>query len=125
MANSSYIVIDAQSGENKEIRLIDNGDTTYSISVSERTSTTPTQSSVAASTSSVSLLAANTARRGATIYNDSTADLYLKLGASASTTSFTIKLAAGDYYEVPFGYTGAVTGIWSSATGNARITELT
>jgi len=85
---------------------------------------TPTQSSVAGATSSTSLLASNSSRLGATIYNDSAAALYLKLGATASTSSFSVKIAAGGYYEVPFNYTGAIDGIWDSATGNARITEL-
>lgn len=87
-------------------------------------SATPTQSSVAGAATTTSLLASNSARLGATIYNDSTAILYLKLGATASTTSYTAQLAAGAYYEVPFQYTGAIDGIWASATGNARITEL-
>jgi hypothetical protein len=87
-------------------------------------STTPTQTSVAGSASSVQLLAASS-RRGATIFNDSAATLYLKLGTTASTTSFTVRMLANAYYEVPFGYMGQIDGIWSSATGNARITELT
>ena len=85
---------------------------------------TPAQSSVAGSASSVSLLASNANRLGATITNDSSATLYVKLGATASTTSYTVKLVQDAYYEVPYGYTGAIDGIWSSATGNARITEL-
>ncbi len=99
----------------------------HSVLVAPR-ATTPTQTSVASSASSVSLLAANNARKGATIYNDSTQILYLKLGATASTTSYTIQLpaapAVNSYYEVPFGYVGAIDGIWASANGNARITEL-
>lgn len=90
----------------------------------EASAATPAQSSVAGSASSVSLLAANADRRGASITNDSTALLYLKLGTTASTTSYTVKMAAGALYEVPFGYTGAIDGIWASATGNARITEV-
>lgn len=86
---------------------------------------TPTQSSVAGSASSASLLAANTSRLGATIFNDSVSPLYLKLGTTASTSSFTVKINPGGYYEVPFGYSGAIDGIWDTATGNARITELT
>lgn len=86
---------------------------------------TATVTSVAGSASSVTLLASNTSRQGATIFNDSTATLYVKLGATASTTSFTVKMATDDYFEVPFSYTGVIDGIWSSATGNARITELT
>lgn len=85
---------------------------------------TPTQSSVAASATNVTLLAANANRLGATIYNDSSVNLFLKLGATASSTSFTCKIAAAGYYEIPFAYTGIIDGLWDSATGNARITEL-
>lgn len=80
--------------------------------------------SVAASASSVTLLASNGARLGATVYNDSTSDLYIKFGATASTSSYTVALGSFDYYEVPFGYTGVIDAIWISATGNARITEV-
>lgn len=92
--------------------------------VVDATSATPGQTSVPASASNVTVLAANSARMGASITNDSTALLYLKLGATASTTSYTVKMAAGAMYEVPFGYTGVIDGIWASATGNARVTEL-
>lgn len=86
---------------------------------------TGTLSNVDGSASNVTLLAANTARLGATVYNDSTAILYLKLGATASATSFTVKMQPDDYYEIPFGYYGTVDGIWASATGFARVTEIT
>lgn len=82
--------------------------------------------SVASSASSVSLLASNSGRLGATFYNDSTQICYLKLGATASNTSYTVQLGPNGYYELPPGqiYTGAVDGIWASANGNMRITEL-
>lgn len=87
--------------------------------------TTGTTTTVASSATSVTLLASNNARMGASIFNDSTAILYVKFGATASTTSFIAKLQPDDLYEVPFGYTGIIDGIWASATGNARITEIT
>ena len=87
--------------------------------------TTATLSNVAASASSVTVLASNTARRGAAVHNDSTAILYLKFGSTASATSFTVKMQPDEYYEVPFGYSGILTGIWVSATGSARVTEVT
>lgn len=60
------------------------------------------------------------------IYNNSTQVLYVNLGATATTTTaFVVALAAGAYYEVPFGYTGSVTGIWASANGSAQVTEIT
>lgn len=86
---------------------------------------TGTTSNVAGSASSVTLLTANTARIGATIFNDSTEDLLVKFGATASSTSFTVKLAQDDYYEVPANYIGIIDGIWGAATGSARITEIT
>lgn len=95
------------------------------LTTKEIRSATPTQSSVAGNASNVTLLASNASRLGATIFNDSTAFLYVKLGATSSTTSFSIKLSQDDYYEIPFGYTGIIDGIWASATGNARITEIT
>jgi hypothetical protein len=71
------------------------------------------------------VLASNTARKGATVFNDSTSAVFLKFGATASATSFTVKVASGGYFEVPFGYTGILDGIWVSANGSARVTELT
>jgi hypothetical protein len=80
--------------------------------------------SVTAAAADTQLLGVSLLRAGATIFNDSTALLYLKLGTGASTTSFTVRLGARDYYEVPFSYAGAVHGYWASATGSARITEV-
>lgn len=82
--------------------------------------------SVASSATTVTLLAANSARLGATVYNDSTQVLYLLLGAgTASASVYTVQIAAGSYYEVPFRFTGVLTGLWASANGSARITAIT
>jgi hypothetical protein len=83
-----------------------------------------TTSSVQASVSSVSLLPANSIRLGATIYNDSSGFLFVKLGAGASTGDFNIKLFPFGYYEVPFSYTGQIDGVWNTNIGFARIGEL-
>lgn len=88
-------------------------------------SPTATLSNVSSSATNVTILAANTARMGAQFYNDSTAILYLKFGTTASATSFTVPLAAATYYELPGGYTGNIDGIWVSANGACRVTELT
>jgi hypothetical protein len=85
-----------------------------------------TLSNVASSATNVTLLSLNTSRRGALFFNDSNQALFLKFGTTASTTSFTVKISAGGYYEFPQPiYTGQVDGIWSSANGSVRITELT
>lgn len=86
---------------------------------------TSTRTDVASSSSTVTVLALNANRLGATIYNDSTQNVYLKFGTTATASDFTIMLYAAQYFELPFGYTGRVDGIWVSANGNARVTELT
>lgn len=98
---------------------------TDSIAVCEAGADEATVTSVPASLTSVTLLAANPDRRGAAIFNNSSSELYLKLGVGASSTSFTYRAATNAYFEVPFRYTGIITGAWSSATGNALITEVT
>ena len=87
-------------------------------------SSTATLANVSGSASSVTLQASNTSRKKLTIFNDSSTNLYIKYGSSASSTSFSYKLAPLDTLEEQT-YTGIVTGIWDSATGAARMTELT
>lgn len=101
---------------------------TPNITATPATSGTGTITSIAGAASSTQLLASNASRKGFTVFNESTAVLYLALATSASLTAYTVQIAASGYYEMPFTprvFTGAVFGIWSSATGNARITELT
>lgn len=86
---------------------------------------TATLSNVSGSASSVTVLAANTSRLGVVIVNDSTADLYIKFGTTASTSSFTYHLYPGQTFSDAGGYTGRIDGIWSAANGAARVTELT
>ncbi len=82
-------------------------------------------SSVASSMSNQVLLAANVDRLGATIHNDSSEHLLVKLGLVATLTDFTVGMAPASYYEVPFAYIGAISGLWLAVNGAARITELT
>lgn len=102
-------------------------DSSGAVSTKEKVSSTATLSNVASSATSVTVLAANANRLGAMVYNDSTAVLYLKFGATASTSSYTVQIASLGYYELPTlsRYTGIIDGIWASANGNARVTELT
>lgn len=74
---------------------------------------------------STALLAANTARKGATVQNTDDVDpVYVTLGSTSSLTAHTVKLVPGAYYELPYGYTGAVSAIASVITP-VSITELT
>lgn len=84
-----------------------------------------TCSNVSGTASSTAILSESKGRKGWSVFNDSSAILYLKFGTTASATSYTVKLEPGDFYESPEYYAnGRVDGIWSSATGTARVTEI-
>lgn len=88
---------------------------------------TGTTTSVASQATAITILAANTARYGATVYNDDANALYLLLGTgTVSATVYTVQIPPNGYYEVPFGFTGILTGLWAAdGSGSARVTELT
>ena len=96
-----------------------------SFTVNQQRPGTIVTSSVPASVTNVTLLTANSTRLGATVFNDSSAILYIKMGVTATLTDFTIKLFPQSYWEVPFGWTGEIDGFWAHANGAARIGELT
>jgi hypothetical protein len=76
------------------------------------------------STSYGTIATANTGRLGCTIFNSGPGNLHVMLGtATASTSAFSVRLSAGDYYEVPFNYTGLIGGIFATA-GTAEVTQL-
>lgn len=82
-------------------------------------------SNVNSSASNVTLLSP-ASRRGGIVFNDSTAALNVKFGATASASSFTYRMLPGATLEFPSPiYQGIVDGIWDSANGAARIGEVT
>lgn len=93
-------------------------------------SATSTQSNVSAAAADTSVLAANANRRpGSTVANDSTSVMYVLLGSGvASATNFTAaidgKTTVPGVLTLPDGYKGAVRAFWTTATGSARVTEL-
>ena len=91
-----------------------------------QTSTSSIITSATAAITSTTVLPANTNRKAAYFYNDSTAILYLAFAATASITAYTVQIGINGYYEMPVPtlYTGLITGIWSTANGAVRITEL-
>lgn len=81
-----------------------------------------TPSQVNASAISVSLLGSNSARKGASIFNTGSTTLHLSYVTPAVATATAADLVTGAYFEVPFGYTGPIYGIWSgSPSGVANI----
>ncbi len=96
------------------------------IPTSTTKSATGTATSVAAAGTAQTLAALNASRLGISIYNESQQNLYVKLGSAATVSSYTVRLRGDAYYEVPYGYTGIITGIWDGTpAGSARITEMT
>lgn len=86
--------------------------------------TDTSQDSPIISTTRQVLLAPNPNRIGATVYNEGTASCYLKLGSGASTTSYTLQVGNGGYYELPYRYTGQIEGVTASSTAQLRVTEI-
>ena len=96
------------------------------VAVQADVAATATLANVASSATNVTLQASNTSRLWFTCHNDSSQVLYIKFGATASSTSFNIRLDSQMYYEMPGPlYTGIIDGIWVSANGSARVLELT
>lgn len=102
-------------------------DASNSASVRERRGTTATNTTVADSATSGTLLASNAARVSATVTNDSSARLYVLYGSgTASSTSYTFFLDTGETVVVD-DFTGQLTGVWATDPndGAARVTEVT
>jgi hypothetical protein len=97
----------------------------YADPSSSRIASTATPTTVAAATASTVILAANTSRKGATIWNNSSGTLSLEFGATAVANTAAVRLPANSVYEVPFDYVGQIAGIWSNTNGNAQVREFT
>jgi len=87
-------------------------------------SATSSLANVAASVTSVTCRASAAGRRKVILFNDSTSKVYVKYGATASSTSLTYSLEAGQT-STETEYTGIIDCIWVSAVGNMRVTEIT
>ena len=83
--------------------------------------------SVNGSASNVSLLVSNTLRKAAYFFNDSTSVAFVKLGTTASATSYTVRMVPLSFVTIDLdpAYTGEVDCIWATANGAMRVTELT
>ena len=89
-------------------------------------SSTADVDSLTSSASSQTLRSANADRRGLIIFNNSTAILYVKFGATASASDFTFRLVPQGVFEMQSPvYTGLIDVIHASANGTVLHTELT
>ena len=81
---------------------------------------------VASAATSVTIVAANAARRGLLLVNTDANILRIKYGATATASSFTVPIPSGGYWEMPQPiYLGIIDGIWDAdGSGSAFVTEL-
>ena len=109
-----------------------NGSTTATLEEQEvqtallRRGTAPVEKTpIAASVTSVTLLAANVNRKRGSIFanNSASATLYLSLSSTATTSSPRILPPGSIYTMDDTDYKGIVTGIWSAAVGQCNIEE--
>ena len=84
-----------------------------------------TTSNVTVSGTVATLLAANTARVGFVLWNESGQTVFVKFGSGATTSSYTRQIANGGVYEARDLYRGQVTAITSTGSGAVRVTEIT
>lgn len=91
------------------------------------TSPTATLTNLASSATSAQALASTAGRRGCMMFNDDANAVLIKFGTTASATSYTVKIPADSYWEMPAPiYTGRIDAIWlADGSGSLRITELT
>jgi hypothetical protein len=136
-ANGNPVTIDAQLagtdqqqtvtiGDGTNAGRIASVDTDGALRVETNPATAATLTNVTSSTTSKTIVAANANRRGLIVFNDSTSIMYLSYGTqTTSATAFSVKIAAGASYllDVPL-YNGAMTGVWVTATGTARVTDI-
>jgi len=88
---------------------------TGSVTVVGTGAATTVVSSAAATLTSFTMLAADPLRKIATFFKEGTNTAYLKFGATASDTSYTVKLSNNGYYETPERYTGQIDIVFSTA----------
>ena len=105
---------------------VDIGDVDVTSTVLPTGAGTSSVTSVADTTTSATLKASNSSRKQIIIQNTSSAILYVKYGATATSSDFTVLLNQNDIL-VEDHYTGIIDGIWATdpADGAAKVTEIT
>lgn len=93
------------------------------VTTSAPASSSCTITRVATSTTAVTLLAANANRKKAIIMTETGTSNYVAFGSTATATNYTYLLGANTVLEVTV-WTGSISLIRSSGTGNVQVTEL-
>jgi len=98
---------------------------TWSVSITNPTALTATLTSVNNSASTFSVLASNSNRKGAIIFNNSSVNCNVAFAATASNSLFSFQLTGSATYVMtaPI-YQGTISAICASASGTLQVTEL-
>jgi len=94
------------------------------VTVTHQQGTTVTTSNFTSTTASTVLASANANRKVLTIFNEGAGNLHICAGATCTTTSYQVRLVAGDYYEVPLNQTGLAHSAVFATAGTAKVTEI-
>jgi hypothetical protein len=86
--------------------------------------TAVTTSNFTSTTASTVLASYNATREVLTIFNEGAGNLHIAPGATCTTIAYQVRLAAGDYYEVPNHQTTITHSAVFATAGTARICEL-
>jgi hypothetical protein len=97
------------------------GKLTSPIAVTGGSVASATVTRVAVSTSVVTLLSARAARQQVVVFNEA-GTLFVKAGATASSTDYTWRLTANAELDIS-GYTGIITAIKASGATNAQVSD--
>lgn len=93
------------------------------VTTTSGTSNTANTTRVATSTTAATALAANANRKQAIITTE-TGNTYVSLGSTATTTNYAYLLTATSTLEIPSMWTGTISVIRASGTGNIQVVEM-
>lgn len=95
-----------------------------SVNVSAVQGSTVNQSNFTSTTDSTSLCSANSNRKVLTIFNEGAGTLYVSAGTTCTSVGYQVKLATGEYWEAPANQTAVAHTAVFSASGTARVTQV-
>ena len=98
--------------------------TAVSVSTIPAQGTTVSLASFTSTTPSTSLVSTVAGRRVLTVFNEGAGVLYISAGGSCTTTSYQVRLGAGDYWECPAGQLSQSHVAVFGTTGSAKVTQV-
>lgn len=96
----------------------------FAVSGSTATASSATEKTNSLSTTASNPITVNANRKGLTIFNTLSVDVFVDIADTVAANNYMFKLPAGSFYEMPEPiYTGALWLICASGTGSVEIRE--